>query len=356
MGMQDEAQAKVEQEINKIFSFTFKVLKELIDTPIQDKIQIYREIQKETKKNKAIVRAEQRTYRRTKGKIPLSKLNKGGQTDFIDVSNKKEFELLRKYCQKHGVYYAVLRDKNDPNKYTFFFRTKDSKIIEKILADVIKDLEKEAQRERENKQREEEKREKQREKEEERERRKSEKEEKKEERKSQKEEKRKNKENEFEPDDDSEENDNNEYSPEKKKERENMSDDEREPEEPINDSHSEEKPVQDQIKQPEFTKTKLEKVELDEIEDKYKGGILDGLDISDLGVNESEAAFENAINIKERKTKDIKEISSDKKRPSFTLNSLKADRIAKNERESKEKALNPLKDITKNDKRESLSL
>ena len=333
MGIQDESANFSKRQAQKVFSFTYRVTKDLIDAPVNAALKPLTEVFKKIigflaklpikaigltgkglyKAGKyALVEGVVRNI--TEGKTKLKNLVEKVNTDYVDISNREEFALLKKYCKKYHVEYAVLRSKTDPEQHTIFFKASDANIIQKLLDQVVQEMEQKQRKEQER-----------------------------------------NENKEQDRNQDSEErSSSNDDAREQKKERSNMSGDEREKEEPINDSPKSERPIQDATKQPEFTKENVE------VKDTYQGGAYKDVDVdftsNDIWEQELSKSFDRASSSKERLAKAMGIDSNERKKPVFTLNSMKLDRIAKNEREAKEKALNPLKDITKTDKRDSLAL
>ncbi len=353
MGIQDDSVNFSKRQAQKVFSFTYRVTKELIDAPVNTLLKPLTEVLKKIlgffgelpfkvlgaagnglfKVGKyAVVEGVVRNI--TEGKTKLKNLVENGNTDFVDISNREEFALLKKYCKKYHVEYAVLRSKTDPEQHTIFFKANDANIIQKLLDQVVQEMEQKQRKEQEKSQSKEQDR-------------------------SQDKEQERNENKEQDRKQDSEErSSSNDDAREQKKERSTMSEDEREKEEPINDSPKSERPIQDATKQPENTKENIEFKE--KLEDTYKGGAYKDVDVdfssNDIWEQELSKSFDRASSSKERMAKAMGMDLKDRKKPVFTLNSMKLDRIAKNEREAKEKALNPLKDITRSDKRDSLAL
>lgn len=349
MGIQDESANFSKRQAQKVFSFTYRVTKDLIDAPVNAALKPLTEVFKKIigflaklpikaigltgkgvfKAGKyALVEGVVRNI--TEGKTKLKNLVEKGNTDYVDISNREEFALLKKYCKKYHVEYAVLRSKTDPEQHTIFFKASDANIIQKLLDQVVQEMEQKQRKDQERN-------------------------ENIEQNISQDKEQERNENIEQDIKQDSEErSSSNDGAREQKKERSNMSGDEREKEEPINDSPKSERPIQDATKQPEFTKENVE------VKDTYQGGAYKDVDVdftsNDIWEQELSKSFDRASTSKERLAKAIGIDSNERKKPVFTLNSMKLDRIAKNEREAKEKALNPLKDITKTDKRDSLAL
>ena len=335
MGMQEEALNFAERQVQKVFSFTFRIAKDAIDKPFNILlVEPFKKILNEVKEkiNEGFSNNFETVHNKSnsKGKVKLKDLVDKGATDFVDISNREEFNLLKKYCKKYHVEYAVVKSKTDPMQHTIFFKAGDANLIQKLLDEVVKEMEQKQRKEQEKSQSKEQDR-------------------------SQDKEQEKNENKEQDRKQDSEErSSSNDDAREQKKERSNMSGDEREKEEPINDSPKSERPIQDATKQPEFTKENVE------IKDTYQGGAYKDVDVdftsNDIWEQELSKSFDRASSSKERLAKAMGIDSNERKKPVFTLNSMKLDRIAKNEREAKEKALNPLKDITKTDKRDSLAL
>ncbi len=149
MGVAEETTDKIISVSFQAFSTTtnillqaLKALAEAISGKNKNKSQ---NIQKGNKEHEVKVK---------KGKMSLNELSGKGTTDYLDISNKKEFKQIAKACKKHKIDYAVLKSKGKPTTYTIFFQTKDTNILKKMLDDVIKGMEKEMEKEKPEPQRE----------------------------------------------------------------------------------------------------------------------------------------------------------------------------------------------------------
>lgn len=78
-------------------------------------------------------------YRLTSNKESISKLSRdGSQSQGIEVK-KSELCGFDKYAKKYHFDYSMVRQKNDPENYVFFFKTKDFSKLEMAARDFVKD-------------------------------------------------------------------------------------------------------------------------------------------------------------------------------------------------------------------------
>jgi len=78
-------------------------------------------------------------YQLTSNKASISKLSRdGSQSQGIEVK-KSELCGFDKYAKKYHFDYSLMRQKNDPENYVFFFKSKDFSKLEMASRDFVKD-------------------------------------------------------------------------------------------------------------------------------------------------------------------------------------------------------------------------
>lgn len=77
------------------------------------------------------------------GPVKLADIFKDGA---VDVSNQENFLLLRKWCNKYSVDYAVIASKAEVKEYLFLFRAEDNEKLKQFISSVSMELDREWRR------------------------------------------------------------------------------------------------------------------------------------------------------------------------------------------------------------------
>ena len=79
------------------------------------------------------MRAKEKT-----GKQSIKSLRKKGNLQVIDVTDNS-YKKLQKYLRKFNIDYSILKNTNEENQYTLFFRNYDSELMSKIMENFVQD-------------------------------------------------------------------------------------------------------------------------------------------------------------------------------------------------------------------------
>ena len=135
--MQEEVEKKTANFAIQTTKLTFRAIYHLW--------RKFRTHQKERKAEKKAV-----TLQPTRGKQSVKELiGQGDGVDKVDIA-KVGLGDFKKIANKYGVDFAIVKDKNaDPPRYTIFFKAKDAKAIERVMADyAAKELKRSKRKER----------------------------------------------------------------------------------------------------------------------------------------------------------------------------------------------------------------
>ncbi|MDE6530187.1 MAG: PcfB family protein [Lachnospiraceae bacterium] len=134
-----------EESTEKVISVSFQAASVTADLLLKV-LQSLEDAMKRENQGKNMFNTEQGRQVEVKtGKMNLHDLSGKGPTDYIDISNKKDFKNIERQCKKHNIDYSVLKSKDSPPTYSIFFQTKDTNILKKMLGEAIKDIEKDLQ-------------------------------------------------------------------------------------------------------------------------------------------------------------------------------------------------------------------
>ncbi len=121
--MQEEVEKKTANFAIQTTKLTFRAL-----------YHLWKKFRAHQKEKKAEARCED--SQPTQGKQSIKELiGQGDGVDKVDIA-KVGLRDFQKTANKYGVDFAIVKDKNsDPPRYTVFFKAKDAKAIDRVMAD-----------------------------------------------------------------------------------------------------------------------------------------------------------------------------------------------------------------------------
>ncbi len=121
--MQEEVEKKTANFAIQTTKLTFRAL-----------YHLWKKFRAHQKEKKAEARYED--SQPTQGKQSIKELiGQGDGVDKVDIA-KVGLRNFQKTANKYGVDFAIVKDKNsDPPRYTVFFKAKDAKAIDRVMAD-----------------------------------------------------------------------------------------------------------------------------------------------------------------------------------------------------------------------------
>ena len=121
--MQEEVEKKTANFAIQTTKLTFRAI-----------YHLWKKVRAHQKEKKAEARYDD--SQPTQGKQSIKKLiGQGDGVDKVDIA-KVGLRDFQKITNKYGVDFAVVKDKNvNPPRYTIFFKAKDAKAIDRVMAD-----------------------------------------------------------------------------------------------------------------------------------------------------------------------------------------------------------------------------